>query len=463
MITDRIPPQALDVERCVLGSAMVVEQASADLVSYGTEGMFYNTGHRLIFKAILSLFNRQQHIDIITVSERLRGAQVIDQVGGDMYLSELVEHVATSPRIDPYLRILEEKRQLRQLIQRGSEIVSEAFSSEESAQVVVDRAQGKILEVGSVLEEGRIFEMGELCVGFAERMDAYARGELQGLNTGLSLLDEKTGGLQRQNLVILAGRPSMGKTALALTAALNIGKAGKHVVLFSCEQGRDELCERLICMDAELSMFKLRTGTLEKMDYHKTSMAMGHLDASGIRIVDRGAITTAQIRAFSRRVKAKDGLDLIIVDYLQLMGGSGEESRQQEISNISRGLKAIAKDLDVPVLALSQLSRAVENRADKMPLLSDLRDSGAIEQDADVVIFMYRPEYYRVKNVPSTNRDGTPIVGADGSPVMKDSAGVAYAHIAKQRNGPTGDVELNWNKETMRFSDAGLPVDGTGF
>ncbi len=443
---ERVPPQSLDVEKTILGSMLIDNEAAVRALELLDDECFYSSGHKKIFIAMKELFEKSNPIDIITVADLLRRKNWIQDVGEEVYLSELVENITTSGNIDYYSGLLREKATLRYLITAAAEITTDCFDSEQEPQMILDTAEKRIFNIS----ESRISSSFESTASLLSRtfadIEEYAKGGIKGVPTGFTGLDEMTTGLQRGDLIIIAGRPSMGKTAFILSLALHAAAVAKNsTAIFSLEMSKGQLVQRMLCAEARVNMHSLRSGTLPKRDYPKLSLAAGPLSEAPIYIDDTPAITVLELRAKARRLKAKHNLDLLIIDYLQLMGSSGKaESRQQEISTISRSLKGVAKELDVPVIALSQLSRAVEQRTgNHRPQLSDLRESGAIEQDADVVMFVYRDEVY--------NKDD------------ETNKGKAEIIIGKQRNGPIGDVKLAFVKDFARFENLSEREETTGF
>lgn len=435
-VSDRIPPQAPDVERTVLGSMMIDSNAVVAAMELLNEEVFYVTAHRHIFAVMTELFSASTPIDIVTLADALAKKGLLEAAGAEPYLSELVESVATSANIEYYARILLDKSVLRRLISVSAEITTDAFNAESEPQEILDQAEQRIFSISESRIRSGVEPLGEILPHTFREIEEYSRGGIYGIATGFAALDEKTTGLQKGDLVIIAGRPSMGKTAFCLSMALHIGtKVGKSVAIFSLEMSKPQIVQRMLCAEARIDMHRLRSGTLPSRDHPKLSLAAGPLYEAPIFIDDTPAISVLEIRAKARRLKAQGQLDVILIDYLQLMSSSvRSESRQQEISTISRSLKGLAKELEVPVVALSQLSRAVEQRGgDKRPQLSDLRESGAIEQDADVVMFVYRGEYY--------------------FPEDEELKGLAEIIVGKQRNGPTGDVKVAFKREYASFEN----------
>jgi replicative DNA helicase len=436
-ISDRIPPQALDVERTVLGSMLIDGHASAMALELLDESCFYSSANRHIFNCMREMFERNIPIDLITLADILKKKSLLEAVGEATYLGELAESIATASNIEYYSGILIEKATLRQLISVAGEITTDCFNLEIEPQMILDQAEVKIFGISEARIKNKFESVGQLLPRTFEDIEGYAKGSYKGIITGFTALDEMTTGLQRGDLVIVAGRPSMGKTAFCLSLGLNASIKGKApTAIFSLEMSKAQLVQRMLCSEARVNMHQLRSGTLPKRDLPKLSLAAGPLSEAPMFIDDTPSITVLELRAKARRLKAQQGLQLIIIDYLQLMGSSTRiENRQQEISQISRSLKAVAKELDVPVIALSQLSRAVESRTgNHRPQLSDLRESGAIEQDADVVLFVYRDEVY--------NKDD------------ENARGKAEIIIGKQRNGPIGTANLAFVKEYARFENS---------
>jgi len=439
MSDERTPPNALDIERSVLGSMICEPRMVDEVMGNVVADDFYNTSHKKIFATISVMYQSDEQIDILTLSERLRGGKILDMVGGDEYLSDIAGLVATTTKaetIQQWVKIISGHSSLRKLIVATDGIQHIAFQADGDPQKIMDDAEAKIFAIASSRSKKGLVKVGiELPNSFAE-IEAYTGGGVSGIPTGFSCLDEMLGGMASGDLIVVAGRPSMGKTALAMGIATHVAiQEKKSVGIFSLEMTTSMLVQRMICSEARVSPHQVRTGNLRKSDFQRLSGAAGPLSVAPIWIDDTPEITAMEIRAKARRHKATHGLDLVIIDYLQLMGASGRfESRRQEIDHISRALQSMAKELDLPVIAISQLSRAVEQRGgDKRPQLSDLRESGAIEQDADVVAFVFREEYYK--------RDDPGL------------SGVAEVIVAKQRNGPTGTVKLTFLKHCIRFEN----------
>ncbi|HEX2955446.1 MAG TPA: replicative DNA helicase [Chitinispirillaceae bacterium] len=447
-LTDRIPPQSLDVERTILGSMLIDGQAAVNAMDLLDDSCFYSNANKQIFICMREMFEKNVPIDIITLADMLRKKGTLEEVGEETYLAELAECIATASNMEYYAGILIEKATLRSLISIAGEITTDCFDNEKEAQNVLDTAEAKIFSISESRVKNKFESMAQLLPKTFEDIEGYAKGSFKGVMTGFKELDEMTTGLGYGDLVIVAGRPSMGKTAFCLSLALNAAvKAKEPTAIFSLEMSKAQLVQRMLCSEARVNMHQLRSGTLPKRDLPKLSFAAGPLSEAPIFIDDTPGITVLELRAKVRRLKAQHGLKLIIIDYLQLMGSSSSvESRQQEISQISRSLKGVAKELDVPVIALSQLSRAVEQRTgNHRPQLSDLRESGAIEQDADIVLFVYRDEVY--------NKDDENVKGK------------AEIIIGKQRNGPIGTANCAFVKDFARFENLadGMDVPDSGF
>ncbi|MFA4854042.1 MAG: replicative DNA helicase [Candidatus Omnitrophota bacterium] len=437
VILDKLPPQNLEAEMAVLGSMLLDEEAVSVAVEKLDSGCFYKDTHRKIFQAISDLFNANKAVDLITLIDALKKDGSLDQVGGASYLTSLANAVPTSANINHYANIVREKYILRTLINNSTKIISVCHESQGNIAEVVDTAERLIFEVSDRRNQGTYVHLKELVKDSIETIDRLYQNKahVTGIPTGYVDFDIKTAGLQSSDLIIIAGRPSMGKSAFALGIAEYAGVIEKvPTAIFSLEMSKEQLVQRMLCSHARVDAHKVRTGYLATSDWPRLTAAAGKLSEAPIFIDDSPAISVMELRAKARRLKSHHGIKLIILDYMQLMRGSAMnmESRQQEISEISRSLKALARELSVPVIAISQLSRAVESRTDHRPQLSDLRESGAIEQDADVVVLILREEYYN----PSP-----------------DNQGVAEVIIAKQRNGPVGSLRLAFIKEFTRFDN----------
>ena len=431
----KIPPQNIEAEQSVLGAILIDADAMHRVVSVLQPEYYYKDAHRLVFVSMLELAERGEPIDLVTLTEKLRTKSELERVGGASYLADLADSVSTSANIEYYAKIVEEKALLRKLISAGSEIVESAFSETQETEQILDQAERKLFEItGSRHQKGftHIKNILEDVMADIERMSDSESG-LLGISSGYVDLDRFTSGFQPSDLIIVAARPSMGKTALCLNFAADIAiRQKKTVAIFSLEMSKESLVQRLLCADSEVNSNRIRTGNLKDQDLKRITRSLGRLDEANIYIDDTPSISAMELRAKARRIKMDKGLDIIIIDYLQLMTGSRskEGNRNQEISEISRLLKSISRELNVPLIALSQLSRAVEQRTEKKPELSDLRESGEIEQTADLVIFVHREDYYEMQNVPTS---------------------LTELIIAKHRNGPTGMAEVLFLKEFTKF------------
>lgn len=447
-LIDRTPPQNIEAEQAVLG-AIFLEPTSIMLASeLLIPEDFYRSSHQKIFECMLKLTEMGKAVDLVTVAEELAAAQLIEDVGGISYLSELAVSVPTAANIGHYARIVEEKSLLRRLIRTATNIAKEGFTREDDVGALLDDAEKQIMEVAQRKNAGDFQNIRDVLVKTFDNIELLhsQKGDVTGIPTGFAELDRMTAGFQRNDLIIVAARPSVGKTAFALNIAQNVGtKTAENVAIFSLEMGAEQLVMRMLCAEGNINAQNLRTGSLTDEDWGKLTMAMGSLSNTGIFIDDTPGIRIGDIRSKCRRLKQEHGLGMILIDYLQLIQGNGnsKENRQQEVSEISRSLKALARELEVPVIALSQLSRGVEQRQDKRPMMSDIRESGSIEQDADIVAFLYRDDYY---DHDSENKNIIEII------------------IAKQRNGPVGTVSLAFVKEynkfvnlERRFDDSAIP------
>ncbi|NMC44393.1 MAG: replicative DNA helicase [candidate division Zixibacteria bacterium] len=443
---ERIPPHSQDAEQALLGAMLIDEGAVARAVEIlRQERRFYSASHRKIYTAIIALYERSQPADITTVAEELERRGELTDCGGRAYLAGLASGVATAANAEYYARIILEKSTLRDLIEASSDIVNQAYRQEKEVDDLLDEAEQKVFDISEGQLRSDFSRIADLLPHTFEAIDNYVetKGGLIGYPTGYTDLDAITAGLHRGDLIIIAGRPSMGKSALVLNIAENLSlAASKAVAVFSLEMSKEQLALRMLCGRAKVSSHRLRTGRMSEQDWPKLSSAAGPLEKALIYIDDTPMMTVLEMRAKARRLASQADLGLIVIDYLQMMSGSRHaENRQQEISQITRGLKGLAKELNVPVVGCSQLSRMVETRGgDRRPQLSDLRESGAIEQDADVVMFVYRPEYY--------------LSGLDPEdPKLLEVKGRAEIIIAKQRNGPTGTVMLSFLKDFARFEN----------
>ncbi|AKM84626.1 MAG: Replicative DNA helicase [candidate division Kazan bacterium GW2011_GWA1_50_15] len=436
-MADLTPPQNLDAEQSLLGAMLLDKETMARVVDVVRPEDFYDERHGFVFGAMRELYDSHRPVDLVTVTEVLANQGNLERVGGASKLAALTTGTPSAAHAAQYAEIVANKATLRRLISAASMIGELAFKETANLDETLDRAEQALFNVSRKHLKTSFIPVKEVLSGAFERIDALYenRGQLRGIPTGFKDLDDLLAGLQGANLIIVAARPSMGKTSFALNVAANAAGHGHYSVgIFSLEMSKDELVERLLASEANIDSWKMQTGNLNEQDFPAISEAMGKLAEMPIYIDDIGFINVLEIRSKARRLKAEKGLDLLIIDHMQLMEGSmrRDESRVQEMSEISRSLKALAKELNIPIIAISQLSRAVEQRERKIPQLSDLRESGSIEQDADVVMFIYREEYYN----PKTERKN-----------------VADILIAKHRNGPTGRVEIYFDASRMQFRD----------
>ena len=433
-VLQRIPPHSMEAEQSVLGSMLLDKEAVAAAVEQLKGEDFYSDAHKEIFSGIINLFDRGEPVDLVTVTDELRQRGTLEGVGGVTYISDLSMAVPSTANIQYYIRIVKEKSLLRKLIQAANEILQESYEAQEEIENIIDHAEKRIFDI-SQNRTSRDFEPIRTIL-----LEAYSKieelsknkGKVIGVPTGFRDFDQKTSGLHPSDFILVAARPSMGKTTFVLNIAQYAAvQARIPVAIFSLEMSKDQLAQRMLSAESNVELQKIRTGELDENDWIKLVQAAGPLSQAPIFIDDTPGISAMEIRSKARRLKLEHGLGLIVIDYLQLMSGRGRaENRQQEVSEISRSLKALARELNVPVITLSQLSRAPEARQDHRPMLSDLRESGAIEQDADLVCFIYRDEYYN----PDTEKKN-----------------IAEVIIAKQRNGPTGTVELVFLGQYTKF------------
>ncbi len=436
---DRIPPQNLEAEQAVLGAMLIEREAISKVAELLRPEDCYREAHRLIYNAMLELFNKNDAVDMVTVIEFLRKEDKLEAAGGIAYVTSLANSVPTAANVLYHARIVEEKALLRQLINAATNIAGMGYEGSEEVTNILDSAEKMILSVSSRKMGGEFTPIKSIIFDAFNKIEQlYAsKGSITGLSTGFKDLDKLTSGLQPSDLILIAARPSMGKTAFVLNIAQHIGIAEKKAVaFFSLEMSKEQLVQRMLCAESAIDSQRLRIGELEAKDWTKLVSGADRLSAAPIFIDDTAGITVMEMRSKARRLKIEHNLSLIIIDYLQLMQGSskgkGSENRQQEISEISRSLKALAREINVPVIALSQLSRSVESRQVKKPMLSDLRESGSLEQDADIVAFLYRDDYY---NPDSDKKNITEVI------------------IAKHRNGPVDTVQLFFHKQFTKFSD----------
>ncbi|MDV6378806.1 replicative DNA helicase [Sporosarcina sp. GW1-11] len=432
---ERTPPHNNEAEQSVIGAVFLEPQALITASEILMPEDFYRVAHKKIFETMLVLSDKGQPIDLVTITEELKVKNELEDIGGISYLTELANAVPTAANIVYYANIVEEKSLLRKLIRVATGIVEDGYTREDEVEALLGEAEKKMMEVSSRKNAGDFRHIKDVLVETYDNIELLhtRKGDVTGIPTGFRDLDKITAGFQRNDLIIVAARPSVGKTAFALNVAQNVAtKTDENVAIFSLEMGAEQLVMRMLCAEGNIDAQVLRTGNLEADDWRKLTMAMGSLSNAGIFIDDSPGIRINEIRSKCRRLQQEHGLGMIMIDYLQLIMGSGRgsDNRQQEVSEISRSLKALARELKVPVIALSQLSRGVEQRQDKRPMMSDLRESGSIEQDADIVSFLYREDYY------------------DKETEMQNMIEII---IAKQRNGPTGTVTLAFAKEYNKF------------
>ena len=445
MWQENVPPQDIEAEQAVLGAIFLDADALVEAMAVIEPQDFYRRAHQIVFRSMIALNDRNENIDIITLKSQIESENTLEDVGGISYLTELSQVTPTASGVAHYAKIVKDKSTLRELIQAATKIVKEGYSQEGSVEEIVEAAEKGILNVSEKRNSTGFQSIADVLNSTMEHIDMLSQQneEITGLPTGYPELDKMTAGLQPEELIILAARPAVGKTAFALNIAQNIGtRTDRSVAIFSLEMGAESLVNRMLCAEGTIEASHLRTGQLTEEEWHHLIMAMGSLSRTSIFIDDTPGIKVSEIRARCRRLAQEKGnLGLILIDYLQLIEGSGRESRQQEVSEISRQLKKLAKELKVPVIALSQLSRSVEQRQDKRPVLSDIRESGSIEQDADIVAFLYREDYYQ--------RQGTEEDKNEEEQAVDD---VIEVIIEKNRSGARGTVELLFKKEYNKFA-----------
>lgn len=433
----KIPPQNVDAEISLLGSILIEDDVITTIADRINQGDFYDRRHGTIYAAMLKLYEQHKPVDLLTLSNALKDTGDLETIGGSSYLTELTNAVPTAAHAEHYADIVAEKSMRRKLIKASEDIVNLSFTEgSSSVQEILEEAEKRLFAVSQRNTKQDLVSIDQILAEGFDRLDELHKnkGRLRGVRTGWRDLDNKTAGLQRSDLIILAARPAMGKTAFVLNLAQNVGLHEKQSVLFfSLEMGKDQLVDRMLASESGVDAWNIRTGNLSDEDFEKLGQAMGALSEAPIYIDDTPGITVLEMRTKARREAQKHPLGLIVIDYLQLMSGSrggNDFNRVQEVSEISRGLKLIARELNVPVIALSQLSRSVESRSPQIPQLSDLRESGSIEQDADIVAFLYREDYYN----PETDRQH-----------------ITDLILAKHRNGPTGRIELYFHPEKLKF------------
>ncbi len=435
-VLNRIPPQSLEAEQSVLGAMLLDKDVISNVTEVVKSGDFYRESHKEIFEAILDIFEMNEPVDLITIKARLESRGSLEKVGGISYLSDIAAHVPTTANATYYAKIVEEKSLLRKLIKAGDEIANISYQAAEEVELILDKAEKAIFDIMEERNTSGFSIIKDVLIASFEQLETLYNnhGQITGVESGFTDLDIMLSGFQKSDLVLIAARPAMGKTAFVLNIAQHAAVKKKvPVAVFSLEMSKEQLVNRLLACEAMVDSHKLRTGKLEDTDWQKLAMATSVMTDAPIYIDDNASNSIMEIRSKCRRLKLEKGLGMVIIDYLQLMNGRGKsDSRQQEISEISRSLKIMAKELNVPVLTLSQLSRAPEQRADHRPILSDLRESGAIEQDADIVIFLYRDDYYNEES---------------------EEKNIAEVIIAKHRAGSTGKVKLAWMGEYTKFGN----------
>ena len=434
-IDPRVPPQSIDAEKSLLGAVLIDDETMSDISDKLKSDDFYDKRHQVVFGAMLRLYEKHKPVDLLTLSDELQSKKNLETVGGSSYLSELTNYVPTAAHASAYADIVRTKAVRRRLILASTAIATLGYDEDQTDQELLGQAEASLFAVSDAHLKQDLISLEHILADSFDRIEELHRnkGTLRGVPTGWRDLDKKTAGLQKSDLIILAARPAMGKSTLAVNLAYNVAsQAKKAVLIFSLEMSKEQLVDRMLAETAGIDAFNIRTGNLTEDDFGKLSDAMGEMAEAPIFIDDTPGLSVLEMRTKARREAHNHPLGLIIVDYLQLMqtGGRHSDNRVQEVSEISRGLKLIARELDVPVIALSQLSRSVESRHPQIPQLSDLRESGSIEQDADIVMFMYREDYY---NPETDNQHITDLI------------------IAKHRNGPTGKVQLYFHPEQLRF------------
>lgn len=432
----KVPPHSSEAEQTVLASCLIDHVAVEKVINLLSTEDFYFEANKEIFDSVKQVHIQNIPVDVLTVTEELKKRGKIDYIGGFEYLAKLTENIITSKNVEAYCNIIKEKSTLRKLISASNEIIEKGYKESDDVQKIIELAESRIFSISQNRSINSITEIKDVLMTVFNTLEERAmnKGSLTGLTTGYDDLDRMTSGLQRSDLILLAARPSMGKTALALNISMNAVKTGASVALFSLEMSKEQYVQRIISMESMVDSSKLRTGNLDDEDWTRLISTMSTISNYKVFIDDTASISVFELMSKCRRLKIEKGLDLIVIDYLQLMSdGTNSTNRQQEISNISRGLKALAREMDCPVIALSQLSRAPELRQDHRPIMSDLRESGAIEQDADVVLMLYRDEYYFKEE--------------------SEKKGITDVIIAKQRNGPVGTVELAWISQYTKFGN----------
>ena len=435
-------PSDLTAEKAVLGGIFLKPDVFGDIIEIILPMDFYKAAHRYVYEAMIDCYNSGEGIDPIIIANKLKKQNRYDEIDGENLLFEIIDEIQTAANIVKHAKIVKEKSVLRKLGDVGTKIVEMSYEGYEDVDTILDKAEGLIFKISETKESKDVISISEAMKEEFMRLEEvfHNKGVTTGISSGFINFDEKTSGFNPSDLVILAARPSMGKTAFALNLALNAAmKSEKSVLIFSLEMSSSQLLQRLLAVQSQIGLQKIRNGFLEDDEWGRIGIASGQLASASINIADVPNVNVLEIRAMARRLKAMGKLDMIVIDYLQLIKGTGRgDNRQQEISDISRSLKGIARELNIPIIALSQLSRAPEQRADRRPMLSDLRESGAIEQDADMVVFLYRDDYYNEES---------------------EEKGITEVIIGKQRNGPVGTVKLRFFHEITKFADYTTKVD----
>jgi replicative DNA helicase len=432
----KVPPQNLDAEKSLLGAVLIDDEVLADITEHVTANDFYDKVHGMIYAAMMRLYEKHKPVDLLTLTDELKRRKELETIGGSAYLTDLTTYVPTAAHAETYAEIVAQKAVRRRLIRASGDISELGYDEDTTTQELLEKAEAELFSVSDQSLKQDVISLESILTESFDRLEELHKnkGQLRGIRTGYRDLDNMTAGLQRSDLVILAARPAMGKTTLVTNLAYNVATIAKQPVLFfSLEMSKEQLVDRMLADASGVDSWNIRTGNLSDEDFSKISEAMGEMAEAPIFIDDTPGLTVLEMRTKARRINHEKPLGLIIVDYLQLMQGSGRSdgNRVQEVSEISRGLKLIARELDVPLIGLSQLSRTVESRSPQIPQLSDLRESGSIEQDADIVTFIYRPGYYEPDNPEVEN--------------------ITDLIIAKHRNGPTGKVQLYFHPERLRF------------
>ncbi|MHC4861065.1 MAG: replicative DNA helicase [Planctomycetota bacterium] len=431
-VGERVPPQDLQAERAVLGSVLIDNEVLGDVLTLLDRRDFYRTSHQVIFGSITELFDRGEAVDVVILRDELQRTGNLEKAGGEEALLDLSDAVPTSANADHYARIVRDLSLRRAVVRECTKAVQQAYEGEMEGRELLDFAEGLLFNLDREAEAGETVHIGDVLTPLFKEIDS-GKQSLTGLQTHFHELDDLTGGLQPSELIVVAGRPSMGKTTIALNVAEQIGVVEKvPVAIFSLEMAKAQLVMNMLCSNARVNAHSLRRGVVQPDEWPKLSAAAGRLSDAAIFVDDTPALSVLGLRAKVRRLKARQNIGMVIVDYLQLMEAPRAENRQQEITHITRSLKSLARELEIPVIAISQLNRAVDAREDHRPRMSDLRESGAIEQDADLILFLYRDEYYDPR---------------------EDNQGIAEVIVAKQRNGPTGSVKLTFLNRFMRFEN----------